>query len=191
MNNKDLKQFTRRSFLGCFTGLAAAVGLKGAIGSVLDKPPQKNLYDPLTPEEEKVINSSEMVKKILNLNGYNCAESILLAALKYLKKPGEFLYSAAAFGGGMGHYDLCGLLTGGFMALGNAAGFHHKDRKKMKARLGKMTKEYWNWWESWAPLHCYQLKPKYDKDTYINMQKRAAAKIEELIKKDSHTLENV
>jgi hypothetical protein len=56
MSNNDLKQFTRRVFWGCVTGLAAAIGLKGAIDSPLNKPPQKNLYDPLTPEEEKVIN---------------------------------------------------------------------------------------------------------------------------------------
>ena len=191
MSSNHLKQFTRRSFLGFFTGLAAAVGLKGAFDSPLDKPPQKSLYDPLTPEEEKVINSSEMVKEILNLEGYSCAESILLAALKYLKKPEEYLHSAAAFGAGMGHYDLCGFLTGGLMALGNAAGTHHKDRKKMKDRVGKMTKEYWKWWESWAPLHCYQLKPKYDENGIINMKKRAAAKIEELIKADAAVIENV
>lgn len=187
MSNNHLKQFTRRSFLGCCTGLAATVGLNGTVGSILDKPPQKSLYDPLTPEEEKIINSSEMVKEILNLKGYSCAESILLAALKYLKKPGEFLHSAAAFGGGMGHFDLCGFLTGGFMALGNAAAAHHKDRKTMKARASKMSGEYWNWWESWAPIHCYQLKPKYNKDNFVNMKKRVAAKIEELIKGDAVT----
>jgi C_GCAxxG_C_C family probable redox protein len=181
--SSNFNQFTRRSFFGCFTGLAAAVTLKGTIGSPLDKPPQKSIYDPLTPEEEKIINSSEMVKEILNLKGYSCAESILLAALKYLKKPEEFLYSAATFGGGMGHDDLCGFLTGGLMALGNAAGVQYKDRKKMKAQAGKMSKKFWKWWESWAPLHCYQLKTKYDKDGFVNMKKRVAAKIEELIKK--------
>jgi hypothetical protein len=44
-----------------------------------------------------------------------------MAALKYLKKPEEYLHSAAAFGGGMAHYDLCGFLTGGIIALGNFA----------------------------------------------------------------------
>lgn len=191
MSSNYLKQFTRRGFWGYFTGLTAAIGLKGAVDSPLNKPPQKNLYDPLTPEEEKVINSSEMVKEILNLEGYSCAESILLATLKYLKKPEEYVYSAAAFGGGMGHYDLCGFLTGGLMALGNAAGAYHKDRKKMKAQIGKMVKEYWEWWESLAPLHCYQLKPKYNEEGFINMKKRIAAKIEELIKADVATIENV
>jgi len=190
MSSNHLKQFTRRSFLGCFTGLAAAIGLKGAIDSPLNKPPQKSLYDPLTPEEEKVVNSSQMVKEILNMKGYSCAESILLAALRYLKKPEEYLHSAASFGGGMTQSDLCGYLTGGIMALGNAAGAHHKDRKIMKAQAGKMTKEYWKWWESWAPLHCYQLRPKYDKGGSINMKKRVAAKIEELINEDAGSIED-
>ena len=127
--------------------------------------------------------SDASLKEILNMKGYSCSESILLAALRYLKQPEEYLRSAAPFGGGMAHYDLCGYLTGGLMALGNAAGVHHKDRKKMKALTGKMTKEYWSWWQSWAPLHCYQLRPKYDKDTSVNMKKRVAAKVEELIKK--------
>jgi hypothetical protein len=191
MSSNHLKQFSRRSFLGCFTGLAAALGLKGAIDSPLNKPPQKGIYDPLTPGEEKIIDSSGMVKEILNLTGYSCAESILLAALKYLKKPEAFLHSAAAFGAGMGHYDLCGFLTGGIMALGNAAGSHHQDRKKMKERAGKMAKEYWKWWESWAPLHCYQLKPQYDEGGFVNLQKRVAAKIEELINEDAAAVENV
>jgi C_GCAxxG_C_C family probable redox protein len=183
-HSERIMQFSRRGFLGCISGFMAAAGLEAAGQSVLDKPPEKGLYDTLIPEEEKVINASEIAKEIEKLptQGFSCAESILLATLKYLKKPEDYVHAAASFGGGMGHYDLCGLLTGGFMALGIAAGTYHSDRKKMKAQAGKMTKEYWKWWQSWAPLHCYQLRTRYDRFGYINMTRRVAAKVEELIK---------
>lgn len=182
--SESIKQFSRRGFLGCISGLLAAAGLEAAGQSVLDKPPEKGLYDPLTPEEETVVNASEMAKEMVKLpgQGFNCAESIFLAGLKYLKKPGDYVQAAAAFGGGMGHFDLCGLLTGGFMALGVAAATYYSDRKKMKAQARMMSKEYWKWWESWAPIHCYQLRTKYDKAGYKNMARRVAAKVEELIK---------
>jgi C_GCAxxG_C_C family probable redox protein len=180
---------TRRSFVGCCAGLAVTAQLRGADDSAPKKLPQKSLFDPLTSEEEKAAALSVMAKEILNAKGCSCAESVLLAALRYLKQPEELLHAAAAFGGGMGQRDLCGLLTGGFMALGNAAGAHHKDRSKMKAHASKMTKEYWKWWQAWAPLHCRELKPQYGKLGYVNMKKRVAAKIEELIQADAKSVE--
>jgi C_GCAxxG_C_C family probable redox protein len=186
-NLKETKQMNRRAFLGIGScaGLLAAAGLKGATRSVLNNASARNLYDPLSPEEEKIANESALVKEILNLKGYSCAESTLLAVLKFLKKPEELVEAAAGFGGGMGHYDLCGMLTGGYMGLGFAAGKNQKDRKKMKVSLKKMTNEFWQWWESWSPIHCHQLKNRYDKNGYVNMKKRVAAKLEEIITKNT------
>ena len=70
------------------------------------------------------------------------------------------------------------------MALGNAAAAQHDDRGKMKPQAKRMTDEYWQWWQSLAPLHCHELKPLYDKDGYVNMKKRVAMKIEELIREE-------
>jgi C_GCAxxG_C_C family probable redox protein len=184
MSNRDHTQFTRRSFVGCCACLAAAADLGSAADSPSEEPPRDNVCDPLTPQEEEIAVSSAMVKEILNVKGCSCAESVLLAALRHLEQPEEFLHSAAAFGGGMGHRDLCGLLTGGFMALGNAAAVQHEDRGRMKARAKRMTDEYWRWWQTLAPIHCRELKPLYDKDGYVNMKKRVAMKIEELIEEE-------
>ena len=186
MKNKDnLRHFSRRSFIGCLSGLAAGARLMGAA-----KPPlksndkqKKNLYDPLTPEEEKIINASEMAKEIVKrpAKGFSCAGAILASALKYMDKPENIADAAAAFGGGIGHKDLCGFLTGGIMAIGIAAGMKHKERKEMKAHARKLTKEFWAWWKSMAPLHCHELSPNYNKEGFYNMAKRVAVKIETLI----------
>ena len=181
MSSKIDSQLSRRTFVGCCACLTAAGSLEAGTDSPCEEPATKKLFAPLAPEEEKTADSSVMVKQILNAKGCSCAESILLAALRTLKQPEELLHSAAAFGGGMGHRDLCGFLTGGFMALGNAAGIRRKDRGEMKALAGKLCGEYWDWWQALAPFHCRELKPLYDKEGYINMKKRVALKIEELI----------
>lgn len=184
-NHNNSKQLTRRKFLGSFTGLMAGTGLMGAVRYPGSKKQGRNIYDPLTAEEEKIINASRMVKEIEKLpgKGFSCAGSIFMAALKYMNKPGNIVDAAAAFGGGMGQRDLCGFLTGGIMALGISAGRHHKERKEIKAHARKLTKEYWAWWQSMAPLHCADLRTKYDRQGFNNMLKRVAVKIEELINK--------
>jgi hypothetical protein len=58
----------------------------------------------------------------LNGKGHPCSEMILLAALRHFELPENHLDAAAVFGGGVGKRDLCGLLTGGLMAIGIAAG---------------------------------------------------------------------
>ena len=90
----------------------------------------------------------------------------MLAVLRHLDLPEDRLHAAACFGGGMGQRDLCGLLTGGFMALGNAAGACFAEGKPMKAAAGKMTRAYWQWFSEHAPIHCRELKPTYDRDGY-------------------------
>jgi len=189
MKNKDnLTPFSRRSFIGYLSGLIAGIGLIGAA-----KPPlntnnkqKKNLFDPLSPEEEKIVNASEMAREIVTLpaKGFSCAGAILTSVLKYMDKPENIADAAAAFGGGMGQKDLCGFLTGGIMAIGIAAGMKHKGRKEIKAHARKLTEEFWTWWKSMAPLHCYELSPNYknNKEGFYNMAKRVAVKIESLIK---------
>ncbi len=80
----------------------------------------------------------------------------------------------------MGQRDICGLLTGSFMALGIAAGVRC-DGDKRRGQAKRATSEFWRWWETLAPLHCGELKPEYAGDGYRCMQKRVAAKLEELI----------
>jgi C_GCAxxG_C_C family probable redox protein len=182
-----MRAVTRRSFIGCCTCLAATVGVAESPPDSSDTAPASRLYDPLTAEEEEHLNSSPMVEQIRKIQGCSCAESVFLAALRHLKQPEAMLSAAASFGGGMGHQDLCGLLTGGFMALGVAAGVACDDPKKKKTLARNMTNEFWEWWQMMAPLHCRELKPNYEKAAYPIMLSRVAAKIEELITKHSST----
>ncbi len=188
-NDTSIRPYSRRSFIRYVSGLAAGAGLMGASGAPLLGEGKKNLYDPLTKEEEKAASESAMVREIVTLpeKGFSCAGAILTASLKHMKKPEYIADAAAAFGGGMGHKDLCGLLTGGIMAIGVSAGRHYQERKKIKAYARQLTQEYWKWWESYGPLHCRQLRSQYDRQGFYNMLKRAALKIEELIdrKKES------
>jgi hypothetical protein len=125
-----------------------------------------------------------MAKDIENYagKGYSCAESIYVVSLNALDRPEEWLHAAAVFGGGLGKRDLCGLLTGGMMAIGVAGGKLHPNRKDAKDWAREASSSYWDWWESMAPLHCRDLRTKYEgKDEYLRMCKRAAFKIEQLI----------
>jgi len=114
--------------------------------------------------------------------GFSCAGSILSSALQYLRKANEISHAASSFGGGIGRSDLCGLFTGGHMAIGIAAGMIHKDVKPRQQYAREISHKYWDWWESLAPIHCKDLRPKYDKEGYTRMLQRVAVKVEELIK---------
>ena len=55
-----------------------------------------------------------MAKEILKYyeKGYSCAGCLQGVGVTYLGLPEERTYASAAFGGGLGHFRLCGLLTG-------------------------------------------------------------------------------
>jgi len=108
-----------------------------------------------------------------------------MVSLRYLGQPEEILNVAGGFGGGLGQGDLCGLLTGGMMAIGLSAGMIHKERSEFSRYGKKIYKEYWDWWVSCALLHCSELRPKIvrgESNLYISMCRRVAAKMEGLIK---------
>lgn len=178
---------TRRSFVGTCLCLPALTDQAYAEEADVREKPAIRLYDPLTPEELEAAQSSDLVKQILEVRGGSCAETALLAVLRHLDLPEERLHSAMCFGGGILHQDLCGLLTGGIMALGNAAGAHHGERRVMKRRANQMTRSYWQWWKRHAALHCRKLKPNYDRAGYVCMKQRVALQLERLIADDAQT----
>jgi len=108
---------------------------------------------------------------------------MVISALRITGRPDELVNAAACFGGGIQHYDLCGLLTGGFMSIGFTSG-NFSDNKEKSEFVKKATRSYWQWWEERAPKHCFELRPKYswDKENYKRMIQRVACKVEELIK---------
>ena len=70
------------------------------------------------------------------LEGYNCAQSVLLTMFEHWNGENELIPKiATAFGGGIGRCgSVCGALTGGVMALGIKYGTNeHSLEKRLKA----------------------------------------------------------
>jgi hypothetical protein len=124
-----------------------------------------------------------MAQGVANDQGLGCAETCSATACDYLGEPGEWVDAATAFSGGFGKGDLCGLLTGGLMAIGIAAGRLHEGRAAMKQFAHPLKDEYWNWLTARGPLHCSELRTRYEgSDEFMRMTQRALAKVEELIR---------
>jgi len=66
------------------------------------------------------------------LQGYNCAQSVLLTMFEHWKGKSELILRiATAFGGGIGRCgSICGALTGGVMALGIKYGTNEPSQEK-------------------------------------------------------------
>lgn len=90
--------------------------------------------------------------------GFWSADSLLLSALKYMKKPEEIVCAATGFGGGIGRKDLCGYVTGGVMAIGLFCGAAKGGDKAARQKCQRLTKEYLEWWTANIPLHCGEIK---------------------------------
>jgi hypothetical protein len=119
---------------------------------------------------------------------FSCAESLLMASLRHLGKPEEWVWAAAGFGGGMYKRDLCGFLTGGIMALGFASGIREMPRKEAKEYCGDLVEKYWGWWGLQAPYHCAEIRE--GQTTYEvcrNLGLLSAAKIEEFLESIKNT----
>ncbi|MCE5234507.1 MAG: C-GCAxxG-C-C family (seleno)protein [Clostridiaceae bacterium] len=91
----------------------------------------------------------------------NCAEKILYGAnAAYgLGLDKSALKLSAGFGGGMGAEDICGIATGGAMAL---SALFVKDRGHEGPRIKALTSEWLQRMrESFSSAACAALKPKY------------------------------
>jgi hypothetical protein len=114
--------------------------------------------------------------------GYSCAESMLLAGLRFLKRPEDLVWAASAFGGGLMQRDLCGFLTAGEMVIGLHAGGLGLERQAAKEICGRNGRELWKWWIETAPLHCAEIREgRTDSRVCARLGKLAAARIEEMI----------
>jgi len=125
-----------------------------------------------------------MAREIAGLNGkgHPCSEMILLAALRRFGLPENHLDAAAVFGGGAGKRDLCGLLTGGLMAIGFAAGEKYADRGQVHQVGRAASNAYWDWWLTRGDLHCMGEGTTHEtSEEYVRMCQRAAVKLEAVI----------
>ncbi len=158
----------RREFLGmscsCL-GLAAALDLKALA----------------EPAGGQGVSLAEGTAKALE-EGFWSADSILLGAIKYLKKPEEIVSVATGFGGGIGRKDLCGYVTGGVMAIGLFAGSTKGGDMAGRQKCQRLTKEYVDWWAQANPLHCGEIKQPCD---YKTMGAKASAFLQAMFERET------
>jgi len=154
-------------------------------GSPDSSPKGPDLPEELTSEELARVKNSVMSEDMQNFwgKGYSCAETGLVVALRFMKKPEDLVWAAAGFGGGMGHQDLCGFLTAGIMAVGLHAGDLKMEKSAAKRQCSQAVHEYWTWWLEAAPLHCPEIREGHQGFNVCHRIGRlAAAKLEGLLK---------
>lgn len=185
MNKTVLFRLCRRDFL-----LSAPVLVLGSrLAGFASTGPEafqaaKGLPEVLTSAELAAVEKSVLAKDLKKYfgEGYSCAESMLIVGLHYLDKPEEFVWIAGGFGRGMYHRDVCGIVTGGIMTLGLAAGQLKKERKEAHEWNKQKVEEYWAWWTSQAPLHCTEIRKEGTSfEVCLRLGLLAAVKIEELV----------
>jgi len=185
MNKSIFIALPRRDFLRSTPALILGSSLKSyAQTQATASQTFPNLPEELSPQEQKKVEKSVLAKDLKSFfgEGYNCAESMLMVGLRYLKKPEELVWIAGGFGRGMFHRDVCGIVTGGIMTLGLAAGQPKKERKEAQELVKQKVRLFWAWWMSQAPLHCTEIRKEGTKfETCLRLGLLAAAKIEELI----------
>ncbi len=186
MNEDEaFKTLRRKLILSAPFAFLGATTLHAMNSFAQDVPRGPDLSEKLSPAELEMTGKSAMAVDLDNYwhKGYSCAESELMVALRFMKKPEDLVWVAAGFGGGMGHQDLCGFLTAGIMAIGIYAGSEKIEAKEAKMRCSRKTSEYWTWWASTAPLHCREIREgRNDFNVCHRLGKLAAVKLESLLK---------
>ena len=114
--------------------------------------------------------------------GYWSADSILLSAAKYLKKPEQVVSVATGFGGGILQKELCGYLTGGIMAIGLFVGATRAGDQAGREKCHRLTKEYAEWWAENYPLHCKDIPQPCD---FKGMGETASRYLQKLFERES------
>lgn len=186
MKETEAIKMLRREFLASSSFLFLGAGsLRASALPSQTAPRGPDLPEELKPAELEMVKGSIMARDMDNYwhKGYSCAETGLMVALRFMKKPEDLVWVAGGFGGGMGHQDLCGFLTAGIMAIGLYAGSLKIEKKEAKQLCGQNLNEYWNWWASTAPLHCRDIREGHKGfDVCQRLGKLASVKLEKLLK---------
>jgi hypothetical protein len=176
----------RRKFLLSSSFLLSATAVLETSSLLAQTAPKgPDLPGALTPKELERVKDSIMSEDMQNFwhKGYSCAETVLMVALRFMKKPEDLVWAAAGFGGGMGHQDLCGFLTSGIMAIGLHTADLKMEKNSAKRYCGQAANEYWTWWLGTAPLHCPEIREGHrDFNVCHRIGRLAAAKLESLFK---------
>jgi len=185
MELKRKNDLTRRDFMYSVSGILAGVYFRSHLNN-LSTPfaQEKQLLEGLSGQEVEIVKKSSMAEEFTDYygKGYSCAESMLMVTLNHLNLSDKYIWAACGFGGGIGKGDLCGLLTGGIMGLGFAAGELGEERSEAKMKCSGMVDQYWRWWLSQAPLKCKDIRtPGTSSKVCVRLGKLAAAKVQNLI----------
>ncbi|WXG43827.1 MAG: C-GCAxxG-C-C family protein [Promethearchaeati archaeon SRVP18_Atabeyarchaeia-1] len=116
-------------------------------------------------------------------DGYNCAESVLLAFIESWEKyfrSGVTSAAATAFGGGIGRSgNICGALSGGLIALGLAVGRTDAKDEEGKQQAYQAARELLQGFrKQWGALTCRELT-ECDLSTPEGYEKYRESKIHE------------
>ena len=186
MERDERVNMNRRKFLLSSSFLLSATTVLGTSSLLAQTTPKVPvLIDALTPEELARVKTSVMSEDMQNYwgKGYSCAETGLMVALRYMKKPEDLVWAAAGFGGGMGQQDLCGFLTSGIIAISLHTGDLEMEKRAAKKQCGEKVREYWTWWLETAPLHCSEIREgRQGFDVCSRIGRLAAEKLESLLK---------
>ena len=128
------------------------------------------------------------------LEGYNCAQSVLLTMFEHWNGENELIPKiATAFGGGIGRCgSLCGALTGGVMALGTKYGTNEPSLEKRLQAYELAQKFYKQFERHHGSVLCRELIG-YDLSNPEELEKARKAKVFEekcvnFVKKTVETL---
>jgi C_GCAxxG_C_C family probable redox protein len=170
------------------TALTACEGREAETEEALPQPILQSqgpgFVGPFSAEEAAAVAASPMAAEIAGLNGrgHPCSEMILLAALRRFDLPENHLDAAAVFGGGVGKRSLCGLLTGGLMAIGFAAGARYEDRSQVHQVGRTASNALWDWWLTRGDVDCMGPGTEHgNTEEFVRMCQRVAVKVEEVI----------
>jgi hypothetical protein len=190
MKETEAIKMLRREFLAFSSLLLLSAGSLKAYPSPLQTPPKDipkdtSLGEELSTGELEIVDNSIMAREVDNYlgKGYSCAESGLIVALRFMKRPEGLVWAAGGFGGGIGHQDLCGFLTAGVMAIGIYTGALEIEKKEAKEHCSLRVNEYWSWWTSTAPLHCSEIREGHKGFKVCSrLGKLASAELENILK---------
>ena len=183
MSQSKTIDLSRRKFITSASSLFFGVTLFPYIDAAGQEIIQsQETQEKLSEKQLEWIERSKMAADMKNFfgQGYSCAESLLMVALRFMQKSEDLVWAAAGFGGGLYHKDLCGFLTGGIMSIGFFSGKLDKEREEAKEICSDLVKQYWKWWTSHHPLHCAEIRPEGSPRSICeNLGKLSAAKLEE------------
>lgn len=124
---------------------------------------------------------NELIKKYYLKQGYNCAETMLLAARDLYKLPIDetHIKILSGFGGGMYEGDICGAVSGGVAVL--SFFFFKEDLEPLVIEFKNETRK------KLSSIECKEIKPIHrDKESgCFNVIENTFNALEKIIKKNS------